>query len=123
MAFGNSAKVAELEAEIRLLKTQIEDLKEQRNNYREEVISLRDALVAKESPAYWQDKKYAEYEAKQPPADQAAIDRQRKIHEMTLELQRVLEDPMFDNGDDFISKFTEAIGSPELQSIHGNSES
>jgi predicted RNase H-like nuclease (RuvC/YqgF family) len=123
MAFGKKQpETAALEVEIKFLKDKIEDLTKRCEEYRQETIRLRDALVSKEAPLYWNDKKAAEWDAKNPP-DPKLIARARKEQEMYQQLTRQMEEPLFDDADDMISKFQETLGAVTSQSLHGNSES
>lgn len=132
MAWGDRDKLiaanARMETTIALLKDQIVDLKLEKKELRVQLQHTQEALIAKEAPEAYRDRKYAEEQAAIPPLSAEQKEQQRvlaKRAEVASQYVRDLEGPLFTDADDMISTLMGAVGVPlsESSSLHGNDES
>lgn len=135
MAWGDSKKellIAEnaaMSREIEMLRDQIADLRRDKTELRDQLKATQEALIAKESPEAYHDKKYAEEQASQPAPSEELLT-QRKFRRQQAEVAsryiNEMEGSLFKDADDMIQMLTRGVGVPvisESKSLHGNNES
>jgi len=135
MAWGKEAVTAELAVEKReneLLRERISELKEEIKELKHSLRYTQEALVAKESPEAYRDRKYeqdlAEAELNQKELTSEQID-QRKERAARADIAarylHEMEKPLFTSAEDMIQQLTRSVGLPmvKTESLHGNSES
>lgn len=110
-------EVAKLQAECVALKSQIDDLKANREQLLEQNKQLQDALVSKVAPEVYYDNRATKFdkdaEAKKDPVKDFYI---KYIAEME-------KDSIFDSAEDMIQKLTQVSHSPVSKPVHNNEES
>jgi hypothetical protein len=115
-----------LETSLELLTRQLEEKNAELVQLRDALTRAQDALVAKESPEAYRDRRNAEYDAQDipmTPEQRAAGRRRRKLAEMNGRLLNEMEEPMFKDAEDMIDILTRHQSPPEHGSLHGNDES
>lgn len=126
------AENASMLKEIEMLRENIAELKEEKLALAEQLRHTQDALVCKEAPEVYRDKKQAveEQELAELAADDdvadAAFERKEKVSAIQNRFIQELEEPLFIDADDMISNLTRATGAPVTSgthSLHGNDES
>jgi hypothetical protein len=135
MAWGEKrdllvAENASMKREIDLLREIITDLKQERTELKGQLHHTQEALIAKESPEAYRDKKYAEDQAEMmasaPTEEQKEAHRRQAVRaDAAADWLRNMEDNLFHDADDMIQHLTRATGVPMGQSasLHGNEES
>lgn len=134
MAWGEKrdrlvAENAAMEREITLLREIITDLKEERTELKGQLHHTQEALIAKESPEAYRDKKYAEDQAEMnvelTDAQKKHAHEQRVRSDAASSWLQNMEDNLFKDADDMIQQLTRATGVPmgQTTSLHGNEES
>lgn len=133
MAFGKEmksdilvAKAAAQEVEIRMLREQLDDKKEEVRDLKESLRRTQDALIAKESPEAYRDQVVAHEQA----ISENLTDEQRSAIEITRAEARAAEEyisqiegPLFRGPEDMISMLQRPQGPPTASSLHGDNES
>ena len=129
MIFNNKreeliSQVAKLEGVNALLLAQLSDARVEKEKLQDQIIELQKALIAKTSPEYYRDNKYAEY-LKNP---QLAVDakRERDTNNILSEYARLIEsDSLITSKDDLEMVFLRGIGTidPPASRTPENSES
>jgi len=133
MAWGSAN--AQLVAENASLKREIELLRERAIEYKEEIAELKkqlhytqDALVAKESPEAYRDKKW---EQDQAALEEITPEQKKRREEMVKRAQIAsqyiaeMEKPLFKDPEDMIEQLRRQLGVPMMDTapLHENSES
>jgi len=118
------SQVAKLEGVNALLLAQLSDARVEKEKLQDQIIELQKALIAKTSPEYYRDNKYAEY-LKNP---QLAVDakRERDTNNILSEYARLIEsDSLITSKDDLEMVFLRGIGTidPPASRTPENSES
>jgi septal ring factor EnvC (AmiA/AmiB activator) len=118
------SQVAKLEGVNALLLAQLSDARVEKEKLQDQIIELQKALIAKTSPEYYRDNKYAEY-LKNP---QLAVDakRERDTNNILSEYARLIEsDSLITSKDDLEMVFLRGIGTidPPTSRTPENSES
>lgn len=116
--------------EIEMLREKIGDLKEDKADLAAQLRHTQEALICKEAPEVYRDKKQAVEERElAEPASEAAMEAFKKKEQHTAIQNRFiqeLEEPLFLDADDMISNLTKAVGAPilsDIKSLHNNDES
>tara|TARA_R110000751_G_scaffold4610_5_gene22361 strand:+ start:1491 stop:1904 length:414 start_codon:yes stop_codon:yes gene_type:complete len=116
--------------EIEMLREKIGDLKEDKADLTAQLRHTQEALICKEAPEVYRDKKQAVEERElAEPDSEAAMEAFKKKEQHTAIQNRFiqeLEEPLFLDADDMISNLTKAVGAPILsdsKSLHNNDES
>ena len=124
---------ADLEEQVQLykeqmtfLREQLEDAREERNEYRLQVDKLQDALINIRAPDAYRDMKADELAPEEYITD-VARSRQQQLQEATGRIMRQIEEPLFVDGNDLDDLLMTALNRDsvpsEAVSIHGNNES
>lgn len=125
------AENAALKREVELLREMLSENKEERAELKTQLHHTQEALIAKESPEAYRDKKYAEEQAdiaaNVTPSDEqreAARIQQLRANTASKFLQET-EGSLFKDADDMIDLLMPSLGVPmsEDHSLHGNDES
>ncbi len=136
MAWGDkkemiAAENVALTREVELLREMIAEHKADKLELKQQLHYTQEALIAKESPEAYHDKKYAEEQAEFADPD-AALDSQRELMRQqgvrasaASRYLHATESPLFKDPEDMIQMLTRATGVPMGQggSLHGNPES
>lgn len=126
------AENASMLKEIEMLREKVLDLKDEKLAIAEQLRHTQDALVCKESPEVYRDKKQAtedQERAELAAGDtlaEAAFERKEKVSAIQNRFIQELEEPLFLDADDMISNLTRATGAPVTSgthSLHDNDES
>jgi hypothetical protein len=120
------AENAAMQREIELLREQIADLKQERLELKDQLKFTQEALVAKESPEAYREKKWAEAQAIEPTPEELAAHKKREQQaEITKEYVRAMEGDLFTGADEMMQLLNRAGAVPlsEDVSFHGNDES
>lgn len=115
-----------LQFKLEIAEERVVELKEEKKLLQAQVMHLQEALVAREAPVVYEDMRAKEAEAAQvelPPEMQKIIDHERKVQELMKQHAEWEEQPLFSDADDMMDKLAGAIGPPEAESVHGDSES
>lgn len=132
---GKEALIAENAAakrENELLREQLSSLKDDVKDLRNQLRYAHEALVAKESPEAWRDRKYHEELAALDANKPEMSEEEKKARELQVKRAEIakrylhqLEQPLFTDRDDMIEQLTRAHGLPMVatESLHGNDES
>ncbi len=134
MAWGDKrdmivAENAALKREVDLLREMLAENKEERKELKDQLYHTQEALIAKESPEAYRDKKYAEEQAElnaEPTDEQKEnIRRQGVRTDAAAQFLQSMEGSLFKDADDMVEILTRATGVPMGQedSLHGNDES
>ena len=126
MAWGENAKVRELEIENAVLKREIELQKQQLVSKDQQIVALHEsldrayeALTAKEAPEAYRDRQSA-----QPPRELTSEERRmRALGEANRQLLIETESDLFKSADDMVAQLQRVLGGPTLKSLHGDDES
>lgn len=126
MAWGDNAKLKELEIANAVLKREIEILKEHLVAREAHISKLQDsldksyeALTAKEAPEAYRDRKNYE-----PPRELTAEEKRiRLLGEANRQLLIETENDLFKSADDMIGTLQRVLGGPSPKSLHGDDES
>jgi hypothetical protein len=111
-------ELAEAKGELRAMRTHVTFLEEQ-------LRKTQDALVAKESPAAYQDQKEAELAAR-PVSEGDTVAREKMKQQMAIDKKWLeeLEQPLFKDADDMTAMLLGVLNRPsESRSVHENQES
>jgi hypothetical protein len=114
--------------EIEMLREQLGERKEELGTMREQLRWTQDALIAKEAPEAYRDRQDVEANAQLPaPAAEVSAEATKRNQEAEIKRRYIssLEDRLFEDADDMQAKLMGAVGVPlsEPQSLHGNDES
>lgn len=118
-----------LKREVELLREMLAENKEERADLKTQLHHTQEALIAKESPEAYRDKKYAEEQALLDPEPSDAQRENARLQQLRTDTAtRYLQDTegaLFKDPDDMIQQLTRATGVPMGQSVslHGNEES
>jgi len=136
MAWGDKkdmiiAENAAMKVKVEMLAERVEELKEEKLALTEQLRHTQDALVAKEAPEAYRDKKYMEEQAlimaqADPSEEQTEAVRIQELKAATTSnYLRGIEDRLFIDADDMIEMFSRSVDKPMLdsKSLHGNDES
>jgi len=133
MAFGSEkkndlrvAQAAAQEVEIRMLREQLEEKREEILELKESLRRTQDALIAKEAPEAYRDHLIEHEQAMDEnltPEQQSAIEANRAEARAAELLISSMEGPLFKGADDMISMLSAPQGPPVSKSLHGDSES
>lgn len=126
MAWGDNAKLRELDIENAVLKREIELLKQQLATKDQQLVLQQtsldrayEALTAKEAPEAYRDRKIAE-----PPRELTPEERRmRALAEANRQLLLETEADLFKSSDDMIAQLQRVLGGPTLKSLHEDDES
>lgn len=126
MAWGDNAKLRELDIENAVLKREIELLKQQLASKDQQIVLQQtsldrayEALTAKEAPEAYRDRKIAEPQRELTPEER----RMRALAEANRQLLTETENDLFKDADDMISTLQRVLGGPTLKSLHEDDES
>jgi hypothetical protein len=120
------AENAAKETEIRMLREQLQEKKEEILELKATVRRTQDALIAKESPDAYQDQVNARYDAEATELTEeqrTQIEQGREVARMNEELLSSMESPLFHDADDMLAMLARPQGAPEAPSFHGDDES
>jgi len=112
-----------------LLEERVAELKEERTELKAQLKHTQEALISKEAPEAYRDKKYAEDQADldytMTDAQKENARRQGVRTDTAASWLQNMEDNLFKDPDDMIQQLTRATGTPMNQggSLHGNEES
>lgn len=126
--FGNGKlgealeEVAKLKGRIEFLEHQKEALEAHNENLLNMIEKLQDALIAKESPAAF-DQMQADKAVERNPLTEEEKKRLHIEHETYNWMAAQEEKPLFDGADDMVDRLRTILGTPEPESLHGNDES
>jgi len=114
--------------EVELLREQLGEKKEEIGAMREQLRWTQDALIAKEAPEAYRDRQDVEAQALLPaPAAEVSAESEKRNQEAEIKRRylNAMEEPLFNDADDMCAKLMGAVGVPlsESQSLHGNDES
>jgi len=110
---------AVLRREIELLKEQLVSKDKQLSTQTQSLDRAYEALVAKEAPEAYRDRKLEE-----PPRPLTFEEKRlRALAEANRQLLTETESDLFKSPEDMISTLQRVLGGPSLKSLHGNSES
>lgn len=125
-------KSKELERELIFCKAKIESLEEQlqlsradKDELKQQVARLQDALIANRSPEAYRDQIIEREDAKRMPIDPEIAERNRITKEVTEAYINNMERPMFRTGEDIDDLLNTALlrHHKPAASLHGNNES
>jgi len=117
------SEVSGLKREVELLREFISSKEVEAADLRASIRILQEALIAKESPIAYRDMKSAEEAAAVIQIDPEIVKRHQQLGEANRLILRDLESDLFRDADDMIDALSRVAGSPQLRSLHGNSES
>lgn len=132
---GDKPDVAVLLSEKAALLVEVEMLRERLAEKKEDIAALRaqlqhtqDALIAKEAPEAYRDRKDLEAGDDREMTEEEREHRRKQLEKVEIVSQYIneMENPqMFKDGDDMIQMLTRAVGTPvfDSPSLHGNEES
>ena len=111
---------AALQALVEQLQERVKTLEEDKKFLQEQVLQLKDALIAREVPHV-----YHEYKrnSSTPLSEDEDVKRQRKIINYTQMITSEMEQPLFRDADDMISNLQRVIGFPGTSEIIPSDES
>lgn len=114
--------------EIELLREQLHEKNEELSELRKQLRYTQDALIAKESPEAYHDRKMSEELAKREeltPEEREKQEKQMAEAKIARQYINELENPLFLDRDDMIQRLIVPSGIPgsEQKSLHGNDES
>lgn len=112
------AKIESLEEQLQLARADKDELKQQ-------VARLQDALIANRAPEAYRDQIYEREDARRGPVDPEIVERNRITKEVTEAYINNMERPMFRTGEDIEDLLSTALirGHKPASSLHGNNES
>lgn len=114
-------EVQVLRKENELLKTQISDLQEQRQQLMNQNKQLQEALVSRTAPQAYMDHRMKDYDSNHPDEFKKPKD---PINEFLTKYEREIEKPcLFDSAEDMVEKLTRVNFAPNRGSTHQNEES
>jgi predicted nuclease with TOPRIM domain len=115
-------EVVRLETSLSCNQERMSDLEKRCSDLHEQVIRLQDALVAKESPDVYADRKEDEDLPALTPEEEQRLKRDSLVAEANGQLlQKMGQDSYFSNAQDMMEILTGG-DVPEFESLHGNDE-
>ena len=124
-----AAENVALTREVELLREMLAEYKEEKADLKKQLYHTQEALISKEAPEAYRDKKYAEEQAElavEPSEAQIENARHQRLRTDTAtSYLQEMERDLFKDADDMISKLMPALSVPMGQSVslHGNDES
>lgn len=133
MAFGSgdknsllAAQSAAQEVEIRMLREQLTEKREEIKELKVTLARTQDALIAKEAPEAYRDhviEKEQAIDENLTPEQQSAIETKRAEARAAELYISEMEGPLFKGAHDMISMLSAPQGPPVSESLHGDGES
>jgi FtsZ-binding cell division protein ZapB len=115
-------EVSKLRGKVEFLEHQNEAIRTHNDTLIKMVDRLQEALIAKESPAAYEQMMLDKHEEKNPLTEEQK--KKLKLEHETYNWMAAEEErPLFDNAEDMVDRLRTILGTPELESIHGNDES
>ena len=119
-----AVRMAVLETENKHLTERLADAKSEIAKLEDRLRYTQEALVAKESPEAYHDRRVEEHLASLPQVPNEP-NRDTKYNRAVMHLAQEMERPLFIDADDMVSRLLPAIAKPvsATPSLHGNDES
>jgi hypothetical protein len=121
-----AAQQAAQEVEIRMLREQLVEKREEIVELKVTLARTQDALIAKEAPEAYRDhiiEREQAVDENLTPEQQSAIEINRIESRAAEELIANMEGPLFKGAEDMISMLSAPTGPPATESLHGDGES
>jgi len=116
-------EVVRLETSLKLNQERMADYEKRCADYQEQVLRLQDALVARESPDAYADRKNVEDAAEYTEEQQEGIQHQKDVAVMNRRLLDGMAEPIFTDADDMIEMLLRGGGPPEFSALRESDES
>jgi cell division septum initiation protein DivIVA len=113
---------AVLEKENEFLKERVAELKQEVIEHKEAVATLQEALLVKEAPEVYHEKKAREYEEHLSPEEQKHRAEQSERSRITRQYLENMESPLFRDADDMIEMLSRAVGTPQSPPLSNDGE-
>lgn len=122
---GTERELIFCQAKIESLEEQLKSAHADKEELKQQVIRLQDALIANRAPEAYRDQIIEREDARRPPMDPELLERNRITKEVTEAYLNNMERPLFRTGDDIEDMLATSIMRHQKPptSLHGNDES